>query len=136
MSPLNHPKTSLSLLSSLLYANQQNERRNLLLYPPLWVHMKSRKQTLQPKKEREAGRKSVLPSYEIDFSLKQKHTVLKTCRNIRIIRRISFFRNMFINTINKITKNVNSTSKCKFTTSKRKTSQMVLRNPIFFLVCY
>ena len=54
--------------------------------------------------EIETGRKSVLPSYKIGFSLKQKHTVLKTCRNIRIIRRISFFRNMFINTINHIFK--------------------------------
>ena len=91
-------------LISLFPVNRQRKRQNLLLYPPLWVHMKSRKQTSQPKKERETGRKSVLPSYEIDFSLKQKHTVLKTCRNIRIIRRISFFRNMLINTINKITK--------------------------------
>ena len=69
-----------------------------------WSCLADTKQTLQPKKEIETGRKSVLPSYKIGFSLKQKHTVLKTCRNIRIIRRISFFRNMFINTINKITK--------------------------------
>lgn len=52
--------------------------------------------------------------------------------NVSATRRISENRH----NINKINEIVNSTSKCKFTTSKRKTSQMVLRNPIFFLVCY